>query len=179
MKSPVISRLRSCRQCRRCLHRPRKCPIHHDRHCRHHSRVSGRQRQRSRVIFPIMASICFVSTGNSLLTTAVSLHLSNPDSRCMVHADCAHSLSDRISGRVPGGKTPGAAFRSRTDVSTGCADDCACDLWFYTHSPRPCLVRAAVPERFLHGDAVHRRRELVQPLCGSSAIAAPIFRCTC
>jgi len=41
--------------------------------------------QRSRVIFPIMASICFVSTGNSLLTTAISLHLSSPtvDARSM------------------------------------------------------------------------------------------------
>jgi MFS family permease len=30
-------------------------------------------------ILPILASICIVSTGNALLTTAVSLHLSHPD----------------------------------------------------------------------------------------------------
>jgi MFS family permease len=34
--------------------------------------------ERSRAILPIMASICVVGTGNSLLTTAVSLHLSDP-----------------------------------------------------------------------------------------------------
>jgi len=34
--------------------------------------------ERSRAILPIMASICVVGTGNGLLTTAVSLHLSGP-----------------------------------------------------------------------------------------------------
>jgi MFS family permease len=34
--------------------------------------------ERSRAILPIMASVCVVGTGNALLTTAVSLHLSGP-----------------------------------------------------------------------------------------------------
>jgi MFS family permease len=34
---------------------------------------------RSRAIFPILFSICIIGTGNGLLTTAVSLHLSNPE----------------------------------------------------------------------------------------------------
>jgi MFS family permease len=34
---------------------------------------------RSRAIFPVLISICIIGTGNGLLTTAVSLHLSNPD----------------------------------------------------------------------------------------------------
>ena len=34
---------------------------------------------RVRAIIPVMASICVIGTGNSLLTTSVSLHLSQPD----------------------------------------------------------------------------------------------------
>ena len=34
--------------------------------------------ERSRAIIPIMASVCVVGSGNGLLTTAVSLHLSGP-----------------------------------------------------------------------------------------------------